>query len=266
MKQRISALGQRKRSAFTLIELLVVIAIIAILAAILFPVFAQARESARKASCQSNLKQLGIAFGMYRQDYDQQWPVNGEGGSNNGGDTTCLAETTRSGWRGWAGNCVLPYTKNDQIFRCPSDPNKNWNVSENNVCGTPPVPMKTFLESYCFNYLGVYSGTGNTGNNMPGMNGTESAAIHPSELAFMWDSANHWADFNGGFFGRDITQYFDSRNPNYGHWHNGMANFLFLDGHVKTQKFDQMKYLNFFNTLDSDTRNQLPVGTKPYPS
>jgi len=61
--------------AFTLIELLVVIAIIAILAAILFPVFARARENARKATCQSNLKQLGIAFAMYCQDYDQTYPL-----------------------------------------------------------------------------------------------------------------------------------------------------------------------------------------------
>ena len=66
---------QNKRG-FTLIELLVVIAIIAILAAILFPVFAQAREKARQASCQSNLKQIGIAFKMYVQDYDEKWPSN----------------------------------------------------------------------------------------------------------------------------------------------------------------------------------------------
>src|SRR5437868_14017802 len=63
-----------RRLAFTLIELLVVIAIIAILAAILFPVFAQAREAARKATCQSNLKQMGSAFMMYIQDYDEKYP------------------------------------------------------------------------------------------------------------------------------------------------------------------------------------------------
>jgi len=259
-------IGQRKRSAFTLIELLVVIAIIAILAAILFPVFAQAREAARKASCQSNLKQLGMAFSMYRNDYDQQWPQNGQGGATDGGTQDCLSETTRSGWRGWAGNCIYSYVKNDAVYRCPSDPNKNWNVSEANVCGTAPIAGKTFLESYCFNYLGVYGGTGNTGNNMPGMAGSESAAIKPADMAIMWDSANHWADFNGGFFGRDITQYIDAKNPNYGHWHNGAANFLFLDGHVKTQRFDQLKYLNFFNTLDTDTRGPLPIANKPYPT
>jgi prepilin-type N-terminal cleavage/methylation domain-containing protein len=64
----------RKRTGFTLIELLVVIAIIAILAAILFPVFARARENARRASCQSNLKQIGLAVYQYTQDYDEKCP------------------------------------------------------------------------------------------------------------------------------------------------------------------------------------------------
>src|SRR5690348_11021219 len=72
---------RRARRAFTLIELLVVIAIIAILAAILFPVFAQAREAARKATCQSNLKQIGSGLLMYIQDYDETYPVNDYGGN-----------------------------------------------------------------------------------------------------------------------------------------------------------------------------------------
>src|SRR3954469_17430376 len=88
---------------FTLIELLVVIAIIAILAAILFPVFARARENARRAACQSNLKQIGLGIAQYTQDYDERLP--GVGGQN----------TTYS-WR----SRIDPYIKSTQIFLCPS--------------------------------------------------------------------------------------------------------------------------------------------------
>src|SRR5688500_16223182 len=118
-----------KRSGFTLIELLVVIAIIVILAGILFPVFARARENARRASCQSNLKQIGIAFDMYRSDYDQTMPENPFGGAN-GGIRDCLTETTRSGWRGWIGNSVLPYAKNLTIWACASAAGQNRNTAD----------------------------------------------------------------------------------------------------------------------------------------
>src|SRR6476620_5373404 len=96
----------RKRNGFTLIELLVVIAIIAILAAILFPVFAQAREKARQTGCASNLKPLGIAAMMYAQDYDQRYvPWWGDG------------VTKGQGWS----SILMPYVKNEQLFACPSD-------------------------------------------------------------------------------------------------------------------------------------------------
>src|SRR5688500_14703538 len=94
--------------AFTLIELLVVIAIIAILAAILFPVFASARESARKASCQSNLKQIGTAWMMYAQDYDERTLHNTW---NGGGFQKNRIFTQR----------IQPYAKNHGIAICPSD-------------------------------------------------------------------------------------------------------------------------------------------------
>ncbi|RYF46240.1 MAG: DUF1559 domain-containing protein [Cytophagaceae bacterium] len=94
---------------FTLIELLVVIAIIAILAAILFPVFARARENARRASCQSNMKQLGLGFLQYGQDYDENFPA--------GEIWCCNADRTRG--FGWA-NRIYPYIKSSQIYVCPS--------------------------------------------------------------------------------------------------------------------------------------------------
>src|SRR5947209_14838124 len=110
-------MSMRKRG-FTLIELLVVIAIIAILAAILFPVFAQAREQARKTSCLSNLKQIGIALTMYRQDFDGRGPFGGweagpAGQFNTNGPTSKFFED----WQ----FTLQPDVKNAQMFRCPSD-------------------------------------------------------------------------------------------------------------------------------------------------
>jgi len=111
------------RSAFTLIELLVVIAIIAILAAILFPVFAQAREKARATACLSNMKQIGTGLAMYTQDSDETYPamfamtpvINRAGVA-----TTTMRENPID-------RQLYPYIKNNQVWKCPSDGVGKWN-------------------------------------------------------------------------------------------------------------------------------------------
>src|SRR5437870_4236195 len=123
------------RRGFTLIELLVVIAIIAILAAILFPVFAQAREAARKTSCLSNCKQMGLACMMYVQDYDEMYPCNSWDTPAIGtADNDTKDPTYRSAmqwlWR------IQPYMKNRQLFVCPSDinPKSGWAYGLDGTC------------------------------------------------------------------------------------------------------------------------------------
>jgi prepilin-type N-terminal cleavage/methylation domain-containing protein/prepilin-type processing-associated H-X9-DG protein len=126
-----STVAQKKDRGFTLIELLVVIAIIAILAAILFPVFARARESARRASCLSNLKQIGLGIMMYIQDYDERYPqrIVGSWGTRPyaiQNDPTMPGHLflTSDGaptnhWVTWM-DLIYPYTKSTQVFVCPS--------------------------------------------------------------------------------------------------------------------------------------------------
>jgi prepilin-type N-terminal cleavage/methylation domain-containing protein/prepilin-type processing-associated H-X9-DG protein len=119
--------NRTERTGFTLIELLIVIAIIGILAAILFPVFARARENARRASCQSNLKQIGLAAMQYVQDYDERYPNVGAD-FDAGSGTTCILWTTQ----------LQPYARSWQIYVCPSAnraPTQIWprfNAATNN--------------------------------------------------------------------------------------------------------------------------------------
>jgi prepilin-type N-terminal cleavage/methylation domain-containing protein/prepilin-type processing-associated H-X9-DG protein len=119
---------KKRTGGFTLIELLVVIAIIAILAAILFPVFAQAREKARQTSCLSNMRQLGIALDMYSQDYDERLFFFGHNVDHSRANTVVpIGANAANRW--W--NQILPYTKNDKdLIVCPSDSGRTPNSAD----------------------------------------------------------------------------------------------------------------------------------------
>jgi len=197
-----------KRTGFTLIELLVVIAIIAILAAILFPVFARAREKARQASCSSNLKQIGLSLMMYVSDYDERFPSDSLDAS--------LGQA-RLGWQGWISNGIYPYSKNGNIFQCPSNNNgwfTEWHTNSQ--------------VSYCYNYISCWQ--------------RKLAEVQePSKIIVMWDSVNPWADWHGPIWDRDLTWY-NTQNWTATSWHNGMNNTLFADGHVKATKWPQITW------------------------
>jgi len=165
-----------KRHGFTLIELLVVIAIIAMLAAILFPVFAQAREAARKASCISNVKQLSTGIMMYTQDYDEYMPF---------GYMYNLPQTTQLWY--WQ-DMVQPYIKNYGVYVCPSAASHTV-VDYLRPPGTIPVLVLDYIcnvGGHGFGPSAVFNGVnysdGQTGVNGPFTNGWGNASRHHAEF------------------------------------------------------------------------------------
>jgi prepilin-type N-terminal cleavage/methylation domain-containing protein len=152
----VSPYDSRPVRGFTLIELLVVIAIIAILAAILFPVFSQARESARQTQCLSNGKQIALAAIAYAQDYDELWPLVGsaqEPYTNLEG----VKNSRNEPYNGWS-LIVQPYTKNREVFRCPSMPET---FQGGGAC--TKFNGRRITNSYCYNWFlgsdGSFGGT-----------------------------------------------------------------------------------------------------------
>jgi prepilin-type N-terminal cleavage/methylation domain-containing protein/prepilin-type processing-associated H-X9-DG protein len=147
--------------AFTLVELLVVIAIISLLAAILFPVFARARENARRTSCLSNVKQIGLAFLQYTQDYDEKYPLR---------YMNMMGNAPTSSWT----ISVQPYLKSTQLYRCPSDASARWS--------TPILPPSAppYTTSYILNAW--LAGDAKFGDL--------SAVQSPSQVIFMSESAD----------------------------------------------------------------------------
>ena len=201
--------ANRKFSGFTLIELLVVIAIIAILAAILFPVFARARENARRSSCQSNLKQIGLGMMQYVQDYDGFYPY------------VRILSTPKRNW----GQSIHPYIKSTQLFRCPSNPQNDYgNGMGSNGPDYPFAPasysMNERMGSVSFPTTTAplhESGLEKSAQKIIVAESSSTLPTAPTPLYAYWNWTTEWTTY--GFAG-----------------HLGTSNYLFFDGHVKSMR------------------------------
>lgn len=218
------------RNGFTLIELLVVIAIIAVLAAILFPVFAQAREKAREVTCASNLRQIGMAVRMYSQDYDEAFPIF------HAYNFTPIAPR-KPGHRGIEDE-LQPYTKNYDLFRCPNDNGGPFQKSEAPAAGSYYAAYGSSFRfsATCFTVIG--GTTGSYQNNAPIDTSlyparivTDALFAYPAETRIMRDEMLPWfgpdKDPGGG-------KYYYAGDPSYyQQWHPRGGGFVFADGHAK---------------------------------
>lgn len=217
------------RQGFTLIELLVVIAIIAILAAILFPVFGRARENARRTSCQSNLKQLGLGILQYAQDYDEKYPSSAMGYSIPG--TGLYRQQT------WD-TVTQPYLKSSQIIVCPSD------TLSNRI--THPI----YGDNATRSYTATWQIFGALDNNQPPLS---LAAVPASSMTVMITERNQ--EFNNNWTAYSYTDYLRAgSNTNYGPSvvtrHLETTNILYCDGHVKSKRGPAMSFPGY--TLAAD--------------
>jgi len=246
------------KRAFTLIELLVVVAIIALLAAILFPVFARAREKARQASCTSNLKQLGLGFIQYEQDYDEMTPPVMSGAcvanpifgsftnNNDNAGGNCTGATPHA--VGWA-DVIYPYVKSMGVYYCP-DLNFQTNTSYgmNGFFGQP--------KDYTWGGFCGWTNISGSQQRWAGNCGTLISVVkRPSEIILLSEYGNQVS--NGSFaylrnYGNaipipgDMNEDWSSQSGDYfinncgancasTSNHTGMSNFLFTDGHVKSE-------------------------------
>ncbi len=212
---------RRTNQAFTLIELLVVIAIIAILAAILFPVFAKAREKARQSSCQSNLKQLGIANSMYMTDYDQVTPMCRYTAPAPMNDPNNTAVVTV--WYAWA-EFMMPYVKNWQILNCPS---QTYAIRYG---GAAPGQIRVY--SYG-RQLGYFNSS--AGHSTQPWSISETAIPLPAETvnAQETDGCARPGPRYIAWPGPDVSVPWANDNFAPSMRHNDGSNLLFYDGHVK---------------------------------
>ena len=247
-----------RRSAFTLIELLVVIAIIAILAAILFPVFARARENARRSSCQSNMKQIGLGILQYTQDYDELYPQ---------------FDATDGTGTGWA-YVIQPYIKSTQILQCPSDTtgeNSDWNTvgyndywynlrmtadnsgNHKSIAMSSVVSSATSLAVGDGDGSGNYSGGGNVATNCSGAKSCGSGKafymmVPPNQGSWDWGflaTSDQASSGGGGATDRP-------GEGGYAKKHFDGSNYLFVDGHVKWLKAENVGRAGNVNPATGD--------------
>ncbi len=216
-------MNRSKSVGFTLIELLVVIAIISILAAILFPVFATAREKGRQAACTSNEKQLGLALIMYRQDYDECYPYIHWNG------------TAWDPYKDWSFALeTYPYVKSTKAWQCPSAPTSVGTVSA--ILNWDPDPAVTNpknISNYVINsYIANYNGT-----TAPL---ADSKVPQPSTTIAIAESAQQYAVWIVNGWG-NVYQTPSNSSCVWANWncerqgfpHFKGANYMFCDGHVK---------------------------------
>ncbi len=250
MEKGTTTLNQRTaQKGFTLIELLVVIAIIAILAAILFPVFAQAREKARQITCLSNMRELGTALAMYTQDYDEQIVKE-----YFGFPADCASWPSQPGiqyysWR----YAIQPYVKSVNIMLCPDDQlgaQQDWYFTTQS--GAAPVYQNFMPGSYAVNN----SIAGFANGNCVGLATGNSALADinaPADTIAICDSRTDWNDCHADQIGQTWAEAGEDSpgarfeggsipaepgNLTLGPFtdHSGFVNFIFWDGHAKSWK------------------------------
>jgi prepilin-type N-terminal cleavage/methylation domain-containing protein/prepilin-type processing-associated H-X9-DG protein len=248
-----------KKHGFTLIELLVVIAIIAILAAILFPVFAQAREKARQASCISNMNQMGKATMMYSQDYDEMlFPYRVAVPNPFTAELTPLGHT-RATSRTFYSQLLYPYIKNWQVWRCPSKPGSWVNVATG--CSDTELQFCSYggQNSYSANYYCFPADLGLSLAALVGPAGTVilmdgsyygALPVNPPALGTFTPSGSYlryWKNIGNSYLFRwssptgppaeptdaEAVQLGKSR-------HTGVINVQFADGHTKAVAYDKL--------------------------
>jgi prepilin-type N-terminal cleavage/methylation domain-containing protein/prepilin-type processing-associated H-X9-DG protein len=253
---------RRRLSGVTLIELLVVVAIIAILAAILFPVFAQAREKARLSGCASNMKQIALALGMYVQDFDETFPCM-HFHAFTGRFTKDFRGNRIHVWR----NAIRPYLKSLDVFGCPSNPFHQSVAGE--LCVTPPKPginaegwemepEQRMPISYAMNMCAASWIPADLKDAPPPLRLAQLA--RPAGTILIAESG--W-----GFANTSPEAMWDEGRCSMVFAHPGtrLANFIFCDGHVKAKKWLATLYPLAANDWEPgepnpDPRNRRLVG------